>query len=108
MPLKVFAGIGERFNTRTLGRKLFPNGDDMPRVFLNKPNHIRDREKLLYDRYGGFMTIAEIMKELGVSRNTAVRFAAHLPCLHPTGVRRYDIRDVAKAIESTRTPPEVS
>ena len=74
----------------------------MPRVSLNKSDAVKDRQKLLYDRYGGFMTIAEIMKELGVSRNTAVRFASNLPCLYPTGVRRFDIRDVAKAIEATR------
>lgn len=77
----------------------------MPRISLNKSPAVKDREKLLYDRYGGFMTIAEIMKELGVSRNTAIRFATQLPCLYPTGVRRYDIRDVAQAIESTRRNP---
>lgn len=77
----------------------------MPRVNLNVNSAVKDRQKLLYDRYGGFMTIAEIMKELGVSRNTAIRFAAQLPCLCPTGVRRYDIRDVAKAIEATRRNP---
>ena len=48
---------------------------------------------------------ADLMKELGVSRNTAMRFATQLPCLYPTGVRRYDIRDVARAIESTRRNP---
>lgn len=77
----------------------------MPRVNLNMNAAVKDRQKLLYDRYGGFMTIAEIMKELGVSRNTAIRFAAQLPCLYPTGVRRYDIRDVALAIEATRRNP---
>jgi hypothetical protein len=74
----------------------------MPRVNLNVNSAVKDRQKLLYDRYGGFMTIAEIMRELGVSRNTAIRFAAQLPCYYPTGVRRYDIRDVAKAIETRR------
>ena len=77
----------------------------MPRANLNVNSALKDRQKLLYDRYGGFMTIAEIMKELGVSRNTAIRFAEPLPCLYPTGVRRYDIRDVAKAIEATRRNP---
>ena len=77
----------------------------MPRVNLNMNAAVKDRQKLLYDRYGGFMTISEIMKELGVSRNTAIRFATQLPCLYPTGVRRYDIRDVARAIESTRRNP---
>lgn len=79
----------------------------MPRVNLNKSADVRDREKILYDRYGGFMSVANIMKELGVSRNTAMKFAARLPSHSPTGVRRYDIRSVAKLIESTRIPPEV-
>ena len=78
----------------------------MPRVSLNKPNNIKDRERVLYERYGGFMTVANLMKELGVSRNTALRFAARLPTRRPTGVRRYDVRDVAALIESTYTPPE--
>lgn len=52
------------------------------------------------------MSVANIMKELGVSRNTAMKFAAQLPSHSPTGVRRYDIRSVAKLIESTRIPPE--
>jgi hypothetical protein len=78
----------------------------MPRVSLNTSRAVKDRERLLYDRYGGFMTVANLMKELGVSRNTALRFAAQLPTHRPTGVRRYDIRDVARLIESTRTPPE--
>lgn len=79
----------------------------MPKVTLNKSNAIKDRESILYERYGGFMTIANIMKELGVSRNTALRFASKLPSHRPTGARRYDIRDVARLIESTRYPPEM-
>ena len=81
---------------------LWQSGDNMPRVNLNKNAEERDREKLLYDRYGGFMTISNLMKELGVSRNTALKFASQLPSHSPTGVKRYDIRSVAKAIEATR------
>jgi hypothetical protein len=79
----------------------------MPRVSLNSDSALRDRQKILYDRYGGFMTIANLMSELGVSRNTAVKFAATLPSYSPTGKNVYDIRDVARKLESTRMPPEV-
>lgn len=78
----------------------------MPRVNLNN-KLITERNQLLYARYGGYMTIQNIMAELGVSRNTAKKFAATLPSYSPTGKTVYDIWDVARKIESTRTPPEV-
>ena len=81
---------------------LWQSGDNMPKVNLNKSVELRDREKVLYDRYGGFMSVANIMKELGVSRNTALKFVSRLPSHSPTGVKRYDIQTVAKAIEATR------
>ena len=77
----------------------------MPRVNLNNQS-IAKRNQLLYSRYGGYMTIQNIMSELGVSRNTAKKFAASLPTYSPTGKPVYDIADVAKKIESTRTPPK--
>ena len=80
----------------------------MPRVLLNTDRAIRDRRDVLYERYGGFMTTANIMSELGVSRVTAMKFTADLPSYSPTGKRVYDIHDVARKIEAGRTPPEVS
>ena len=77
----------------------------MPRVNLNN-QLIADRKRLLYSRYGGYMTIQNIMSELGVSRNTAKKFVATLPAYSPTGKTVYDILDVARKIESTRTPPK--
>lgn len=77
----------------------------MPRVNLNNQS-IANRKQLLYTRYGGYMTIRNIMSELGVSRNTAKKFAATLPAYSPTGKPVYDIMDVARKIESTRTPPK--
>lgn len=53
------------------------------------------------------MSVANLMKELGVSRNTALKFAATLPSHSPTGVKRYDILDVARKLEETLKPPEV-
>lgn len=76
----------------------------MARVNLNKTP--TERRQLLYDRYGGYMTIQNIMSELGVSRNTAKKFAATLPSFSPTGKPVYDITDVAQKIEATRTPPK--
>ena len=45
----------------------------MPRVSLNSDRAIRERQQILYDRYGGFMTTVDVMKELGVSRMTAMK-----------------------------------
>lgn len=78
----------------------------MPRVSLGSNRAIQDRKSILYDRYGGFMTIQNVMAELGVSRNTAKKFAATLPSYSLTGKPVYDITDVALKIEATRIPPK--
>lgn len=78
----------------------------MPRVNLNQNKMTTDRRQLLYSRYGGFMTIQNVMAELGVSRNTAKKFAATLPSYSLTGKPVYDVNDVATKIEATRTPPK--
>lgn len=80
----------------------------MPKVLLNTDRAVSNRRDVLYERYGGFMTTANIMSELGVSRVTAMKFTADLPSYSPTGKKVYDIMDVARKIEAGRTPPEVS
>lgn len=57
----------------------------------------------MYERYGGYMTAANVMKELGVSRNTAIKFLSDLPSYSPTGKRVWDISDIARKIEGSRT-----
>ena len=79
----------------------------MPRVSLNTDSALRERKRILYERYGGFMTTANIMKELGVSRTTAMKFTSGLTAYLFRGRRLYDVRDVAAKIESGRIPPEV-
>ena len=75
----------------------------MPRVLLNRSREISDRRTLLYERYGGYMTTANIMRELGnVSRNTALKFVADLPSYSPTGKRVWDISDIARKLEGSR------
>lgn len=76
----------------------------MPRVRLNSDERLHERRKLLYQRYGGFMTIQNVMSELGVSRNTAKKFTASLTAYQPTGKPMYDITDVARKIEEARVP----
>lgn len=73
----------------------------MPRVLLN--TNVRERQRTLYERYGGFMTTADIMKELGVSRMTAMKFTNGLTSYSPTGKKCYDIHDVAEKLEASRT-----
>lgn len=52
------------------------------------------------------MTTANIMKELGVSRMTAMKFESDLPSYNWFGHKVFDIRDVAKKLEGGRTHPE--
>ena len=80
----------------------------MPRVSLNSDRPIRERHQILYERYGGSMTTADMMKELGVSRKTAEKFTADLPSYSPTGKKVFDIMDVARKLELGRKPPEVT
>ena len=75
----------------------------MPRVKLNTDRAVSDRRSVLYERYGGFMTTADIMKELGVSRVTAMKFTSDLTPYSPTGKKVYDITDVATKLEASRT-----
>ena len=48
------------------------------------------------------MTTADIMKELGVSRMTAMKFADGLTSYSPTGKKVYDIKDVAAKLEASK------
>lgn len=75
---------------------------------MNTSREISDRRNILYERYGGWMTTANVMKELGVSRVTAMKFLSDLPAYSPTGKKCYDILDVARKLESGRMPPEAT
>lgn len=59
---------------------------------------------MLFSRYGGYMTVASVMKELGVTRPTAMKFLSDLPSYSPTGKRVFSIEDVATKIERSRSP----
>ncbi len=48
------------------------------------------------------MTTADIMKELGVSRMTAMKFTDGLTSYSPTGKKVYDIKDVAAKLEASK------
>ena len=75
----------------------------MPRVNLGKDPSVKARREILYERYGGYMSIASVMTELGcVSRPTAMKFLSGLPFYNLTGRKLYDIGDIADRIESCR------
>ena len=75
----------------------------MPRVSVGRSREIL-REKILYERYGGYMTVASVMAELGCSRPTAMKFLAEIPSYNLTGKRMFDIKDIAQKIESCHVP----
>ena len=80
----------------------------MPRVSVGRSREIL-REKILYERYGGYMNVASVMAELGgVSRPTAMKFLADIPSYNLTGKKLYDIADIAAKIEGCRVPAVVS
>ena len=76
----------------------------MPKVKLNTDRGVDERREILYDRYGGYMSVANVMHELGVTRPTAMKFLAGIPTYSPTGKKLYDVGDVARKIEGSRTP----
>lgn len=79
----------------------------MPRVLLGRSREI-SRERILYERYGGYMTVSSVMTELGcASRTTAMKFLADIPAYNLTGKKLYDIADIAAKIEKSRVPAGV-
>lgn len=74
----------------------------MPKTNLGRDPNIKARRDILYGRYGGYMTVPSVMRELGVSRKTAMKFLNGLPAYAPTGRRMYDIADIAERIEVSR------
>ena len=77
----------------------------MPKVKLNTNERVRERQRTLYERYGGYMTTANVMVELGnVSRPTAMKFLSDIPSYAPTGKKVYDIADIAGKLEESRVP----
>lgn len=61
----------------------------------------------LYERFGGYMTVVDIAKALGVSRPTATAWAKTLTG-YAIGCYRakYSVEDVAKKIWENRIPPK--
>ena len=76
----------------------------MPRVNLGKSPELRAREAALREQYGGFMNLANLAKEFGVTRCTAGKIAKSIPSYGFGKTLRYDVRDVAKLIEDSRNP----
>lgn len=76
----------------------------MPKTNLGRDPNVKSRRDVLYGRYGGYMTVSSVMKELGVTRPTAMKFLSDLPSYAPTGRKLYDISDIAAKIEGSRIP----
>lgn len=80
----------------------------MPKLRSHDPA-VEDRKRDLRDRYGGFMSLTDVAKELGCkSRNTAAKAVRTIPSYAPTGVKVYDVADIAKLIERSRVPAEAT
>ena len=64
---------------------------------------VESRKRDLRERYGGFMTMTDVLHELGIgSRTTAAKVLKGIPAYAPTGRKVYDVADIAKLIEGSR------
>ena len=64
---------------------------------------VEARKKDLRERYGGFMTVTDILHEFGIgSRTTAAKMLKGVPAYAPTGKKIYDVADIATLIEGSR------
>ena len=64
---------------------------------------VESRKRDLRERYGGFMTVTDILHEMGIgSRTTAAKALKGIPAYAPTGRKVYDVADIAKLIEESR------
>lgn len=78
----------------------------MPKIRSHDPA-IENRKRDLRDRYGGFMRLTDVAKELGCkSRTTAIKAVSGIPSYAPTGAKVYDVADIATLIERSRVPAE--
>lgn len=79
----------------------------MPKLVTHDPA-VKRRKEDLRQRYGGFMTLADIGSELGCRNyRTVIKAVGSLPSYTMTGKKLYDISDVAMMIESSRVPAAV-
>ena len=68
----------------------------MPKVTWNIPNEEKELTAELRDIWGGYMTIADIAKELGVKKwETAAAWVADIPATDVNGRKRYRVSAVA-------------
>lgn len=75
----------------------------MPRTKIGIPWEQQELESELRKRYGGFMSRAEIGKEIGKSRPTVLKWIEGMRAYHFDKITsRYDVRDVAKRIYESK------
>ena len=76
----------------------------MPRLRKPIPKEVEEANGELRARYGGYMTISDVMKEIGCSRPTAKKFMTGVDSFSICGKTHYQTVDFAKKIESCRIP----
>lgn len=79
----------------------------MPRLRKPVPSGLEKRNEELRARYGGYMTIADVMQEIGCSRPTAKKYMEGVDSFSICGKVHYQTVDFAKRIEESRTPAGV-
>ena len=77
----------------------------MPRVRTIRTDSALERG--LRSRYGGFMTVADVMREIGCCRMTAQKFMADVDSFMICGKKHYQTSDFARKVEESRVPAGV-
>lgn len=76
----------------------------MPRLRKPTPQNCGDAVSELRSRYGGYMSTADVMREIGCCRKTANKFMEDVDCFMICGTKHYQTVDFAKKMEACRVP----
>ena len=76
----------------------------MPRIRKAVPAACSERERELRSRYGGYMTVTDVMREIGCCRMTAQKFMSDVDGFMVCGKKHYQTADFARKIEECRVP----
>lgn len=70
----------------------------MPRTNIGIPQRAREIENDLRGRYGGMLTLAQITRELGVSKPSALRWVEDVKAVIVNDRKKYPVANVARKI----------
>jgi hypothetical protein len=70
----------------------------MPRVNIGIPQKQKELEEELRERYGGYLTQANLQQELGLKRTAVFYWVSDLEYTTINGMRKFRAKDVARKL----------